>query len=148
MSFGKTFISKNYAVHDATEMETSNRRCAFSGRVDSFPPKVCQIPGALQLSLCFSQITRSRFPKSCWIRILTVEELNNKRTEPYHLINYKNTLSIARLVCCCCANRLQDCRVNISSSCRLNSSTSSSEEEIEMAKATGSKMVVLKRDRR
>ena len=33
-------------------------------------------------------------------------------------------------------------------SCRLNSSTSSSEEEIEMAKATGSKMVVLKRDGR
>ena len=32
--------------------------------------------------------------------------------------------------------------------CRLNSSTSSSEEEIEMAKATGSKMVVLKRDGR
>jgi len=31
---------------------------------------------------------------------------------------------------------------------RLNSSTSSSEEEIEMAKATGSKMVVLKRDGR
>ena len=33
-------------------------------------------------------------------------------------------------------------------SCRLNSSTSSSEEEIEMAKVTGSKMVVLKRDGR
>ena len=32
--------------------------------------------------------------------------------------------------------------------CRLNSSTSSSEEEIEMAKATGSKMIVLKRDGR
>ena len=31
---------------------------------------------------------------------------------------------------------------------RLNTSTSSSEEEIEMAKATGSKMVVLKRDGR
>jgi len=30
----------------------------------------------------------------------------------------------------------------------LNSSTSSSEEEIEMAKVTGSKMVVLKRDGR